>query len=121
MSFTVCNILGVPINNVNLNEALGLVLLYLEDNEKKIVFTPNPEFVMNAIKDKEFMDILNKSNLNIPDGIGIIIGGKMLGYNMRERVPGYDLVQNIFYKIKNIKNIFGIESMQIEPKCIHFC
>ena len=101
MSFTVCNILGVPINNVNLNEALGLVLLYLEDNEKKIVFTPNPEFVMNAIKDKEFMDILNKSNLNIPDGIGIIIGGKMLGYNMRERVPGYDLVQNIFYKIKN--------------------
>ena len=34
MSFTVCNILGVPINNVNLNEALGLVLLYLEENEK---------------------------------------------------------------------------------------
>lgn len=101
MSFTICNILGVPINNVNLNEASGLVLLYLDNDEKKIVFTPNPEFIMNAIKDKEFMDILNKSNLNIPDGIGIIIGGKMLGYKMRERVPGYDLVQSIFYKIKN--------------------
>ena len=101
MSFTVCNILGVPINNVNLNEALGLVLLYLEHNEKKIIFTPNPEFIMNALNDKDFMEILNKSNLNIPDGIGVVIGAKMLGYNIRERVPGFDLIQGIFYKIKN--------------------
>ena len=60
MSFTTCNILGVPINNVNLNEALNLVLLYLEENEKKMIFTPNPEFVINALEDKEFMEILNK-------------------------------------------------------------
>lgn len=100
MSFTVCNILGVPINNVNLNEALGLVLLYLEGNEKKVIFTPNPEFVINALEDKGFMDILNKSNLNIPDGIGIVIGGKILGYNIKERVAGFDLVQAVFNKIK---------------------
>ena len=101
MSFTTCNILGVPINNVNLNEALNLVLLYLEENEKRMIFTPNPEFVINALEDKEFMEILNKSNLNIPDGIGIVIGAKILGYNMKERVPGYDLTQKIFSKIKN--------------------
>ncbi len=101
MSFTVCNILGVPINNVNLNEALGLVLLYLEDNEKKIIFTPNPEFIMNAINDKEFMDILNKSNLNIADGIGVVIGARILGYNIKERVAGFDLVQSLFSNIKN--------------------
>lgn len=101
MSFKVCNILGVPINNVNLNEALNLVLLYLEGNEKKIVFTPNPEFIINALEDNEFMEILNKSNLNIPDGIGVVIGAKILGYNMRERVAGFDLVQSIFKRIKN--------------------
>ncbi|WP_317367190.1 WecB/TagA/CpsF family glycosyltransferase [uncultured Tyzzerella sp.] len=101
MSFTVCNILGVPINNVNLNEAIGLVLLYLEKNEKKIIFTPNPEFIINAINDREFMEILNKSDLNIADGIGVVIGARMLGYNIRERVPGFDLVQGVFSKIKN--------------------
>lgn len=101
MSFTVCNILGVPINNVNLNEALSLVLLYLENNDKKIIFTPNPEFVMNALKDKEFMEILNKSNLNIADGIGIVIGAKILGYNLKERVAGFDLVQKVFFNLKN--------------------
>ena len=101
MSFTVCNILGVPINNVNLNEALGLVLLYLEENEKKIIFTPNPEFIMNALTDSQFKKILNESNLNIPDGIGVVIGAKILGYNLKERVAGFDLVQKIFSRIKN--------------------
>ncbi|WP_250277928.1 WecB/TagA/CpsF family glycosyltransferase [[Clostridium] colinum] len=101
MSSTICNILGVPINNITLNEALNLVLLFLENDEKKLIFTPNPEFIMNALQDDEFMDILNKSNLNIPDGIGVVIGGKMLGYNIRKRVAGFDLIQNIFSKIKN--------------------
>lgn len=101
MSFTVCNILGVPINNVNLNEALGLVLLYLEENEKKIIFTPNPEFIMNALTDSQFKKILNESNLNIPDGIGVVIGAKILGYNLKDRVAGFDLVQKIFSRIKN--------------------
>lgn len=105
MSFTSCNILGVRINNVNLNEATAISLLYIDDKEtdKKIIFTPNPEFIINAIKDKEFMKILNESNLNIPDGIGVVIAGKILGYHLKERVAGYDLVQNIFYKIKHRK------------------
>lgn len=113
MSFTVCNILGVPINNVNLNEALGLVLLYLDGDEKKVIFTPNPEFVINALEDKQFMDILNKSSLNIPDGIGILIGGKILGYNIKERVAGFDLVQAIFSKIKYTdKTVYFLGSSQ---------
>lgn len=102
MSFTVCNILGVPINNVNLNEATTLALLYLEKEEKNLIFTPNPEFIINALEDKDFMHILNSSSLNVPDGIGVVIGSKILGYPLKERVAGYDLVQNIFYKIKNL-------------------
>lgn len=121
MSFTTCNILGVPINNINLKEAVALVLLYLENDEKKMIFTPNPEFIINALEDKEFMDILNKSNLNIPDGIGVVIGGKILGYKMRERVAGFDLVQNIFYKIKNTdKTVYFLgaseETIQLAKK-----
>lgn len=104
MSFVICDIIGVPINNINMNEAVSLVLLYMDEEKKdeaKIIFTPNPEFVMNALKDEEFMEILNNSTLNIADGIGIVIGSKILGKPLRERVAGYDLTQNIFSKIKN--------------------
>lgn len=111
MSFVVCDILGVPINNLNMNEASSLVLLYMDEENKnennelikdaKIIFTPNPEFVMLALKDKSFMKILNSSDLNIADGIGVVIGSKILGYPLKERVAGYDLTQNIFNIIKN--------------------
>lgn len=103
MSFVICDIIGVPINNINMNEAVSLVLLYMEEEkeEAKIVFTPNPEFVMNALKDEKFMDILNNSDLNIADGIGVVICSKILGSPLKERVAGYDLVQNIFSIIKN--------------------
>lgn len=98
MSFVVCDIIGVPINNVNINEAVSLALLYMDEKKEdtKTIFTPNPEFIMNALKDEEFMQILNKSSLNIADGIGVVIASKILGYPLRERVAGYDLVQNLF-------------------------
>lgn len=118
MSFVTCDILGVPINNVNMNEALSLVLLYVNEEKNaeesaKMIFTPNPEFVMNALKNEKFMQILNKSNLNIADGIGIVIASKILGYPLRERVAGYDLVQNIFANIKNTgKTVYFLGSSE---------
>lgn len=97
----ICNILGVNFNNLNLNEVTQLVLLFLEKDKKKVIFTPNPEFVMLAKKDKEFMKTLNSSDINIPDGIGVVIGSKILGIPLKERVAGYDLVQNLFYYLNN--------------------
>jgi len=41
------------------------------------VVTPNTEFLMLARKDKEFAEILNKAEISIPDGAGIILAKKM--------------------------------------------
>lgn len=115
MSFVVCDIIGVPINNINLNEAVALVILYLEneDNEKKVIFTPNPEFVINALNDNEFMEILKKSDLNVADGIGIVIGSRILRCPLKERVPGFDLIQGIFSKIRNLdKTVYFLGASQ---------
>lgn len=97
----VCSILGVPFNNITHKEAVELVCSYLDGNEKKMIFTPNPEFVMEALNNTEFMKILNEGNLLVPDGIGIIIASKILGKPLKERVAGCDLVHDVFDKIKS--------------------
>lgn len=106
---SVVNILGIPINNLNINEATSLSLIFMEENYSlpKIIFTPNPEFILNALQDDEFMKILNSSDLNIPDGIGVIIASKILNSPLKQRVAGYDLVQNLFnsMRLKN-KTVF---------------
>lgn len=109
----ICNILGVNFNNLNLNEVTKLILIFLEQDEKKVIFTPNPEFVIEAKNNPDFMKILNSSNINIPDGIGVVIGSKILGNSLKERVAGYDLVQNLFYHLNRTdKKIYFLGSTE---------
>lgn len=96
-----CKILGVNIDNITRVKAKNTLLEFLNGNSSKIVFTPNPEFIMAAQKDAEFMEILNKSDLNVPDGIGVVIASKFTNNKLPERVAGYDLLQEIFSEIKN--------------------
>lgn len=95
------DILGVKFNNVTHKEAVDILKCFLDDGKKHPVYTPNPEIVMAARKDPEFMKILNKADLVVPDGIGVVIASKITGCRLKERVAGYDLVQGLFSEIKN--------------------
>ncbi len=95
------NVLGVNFNNVTHDEAVYMLLSFLREKKNHAVYTPNPEIVMEAAKDKTFMDILNKGDLVVPDGIGVVIASKFVKNRLKERVAGFDLVQGLFDKIKN--------------------
>ena len=53
------------------------------------VVTINPEMINNAVQNPEFAEIINNAELVIPDGIGVQIGLKILGYNVR-RIAGME-------------------------------
>ena len=53
------------------------------------VVTINPEMINNAMQNSEFAEIINNAELVIPDGIGVQIGLKILGYNVR-RIAGIE-------------------------------
>ncbi|MCS6772648.1 MAG: WecB/TagA/CpsF family glycosyltransferase [Thermoflexales bacterium] len=55
--------------------------------------TVNPEFIMAAQRDPEFMALLQQTALNVPDGVGVLWAARRLGQPLRERVAGVDLVQ----------------------------
>jgi len=71
-------VLGVRIDDVSLEEAV---------NYRGLIFTPNPEFLVEANKNPEFKKLLNSSDLNIPDGFGL-----QLVAGIKNRVPGVDLM-----------------------------
>ena len=96
-----CNILGVKFTNISPSGAVDRLLGYLDEDSKNMVFTPNPEMVMEARKNDEFMKILNSSSMNVPDGIGIIYGSKFTDVKIKERVAGYDMLLGAFDKMKD--------------------
>ena len=97
----ITDILGVPFDVISMDEAVKRVIGYLSGSGQHMVCTPNPEIVMEAQEDKELMNILNAADLIVPDGIGIVMASKFCKEKIKERVAGYDLVQNIFEKLKD--------------------
>ena len=59
------------------------------------VATVNAEFVMKAQKDREFREVLNHSDLTIPDGMGVVWAARLFGLRISERIAGVDTVERL--------------------------
>jgi len=89
-------VLDVGITNSTKQEVLEYIIKGLEKNGKKyFIVTPNPEILVLANKAKEYKKILNKAGVAIPDGIGIVISGKILGITFKERITGVELLESL--------------------------
>lgn len=89
------DILGVRVDDVTYVEALDLIERFIQERGPHVVVTPNPEFVMLARGDAGFRDLLARSALAIPDGIGLLWAARWLGTPLREHVRGTDLVHRL--------------------------
>lgn len=65
--------------------------------KKKFVITANPETLMIGEENAEFDAILKSDDTVItPDGIGVVKAAEMLGYAVKGRVTGVEIVQGLF-------------------------
>lgn len=75
---------GLNIDSFSFEEAIE----YAKNISGQVV-TINPEMIDNAVKNKDFAEIINSAELVIPDGIGVEIGLKIMGFNVR-RIAGIE-------------------------------
>ncbi len=83
-------ILGVPIHPVTYDLFLDVVDQFVQEGEPRQICTANPEFVMTARRTPQFMQVLQKAALVLPDGAGLLWAAKRLGTPLPERVTGSD-------------------------------
>lgn len=81
---------NLPIDTFTFAEALDYA-------EKGQVITINPEMIFYASKNPGFAQIVKDAELVIPDGIGVQLGLKILGYNVR-RIAGVEFSRKILEK-----------------------
>ncbi|MBQ1510477.1 MAG: WecB/TagA/CpsF family glycosyltransferase [Selenomonadaceae bacterium] len=94
MSYKV-DILGVQVDSLTMAEAVDKADQFMEEKACVLIATANAEMIMRATHDKELRDILNAAALVVPDGAGTVWAAHHLGYQMPERVAGYDLAQEL--------------------------
>lgn len=102
-SFQNISILGVRFDLIGFHQAAGIVCDWLNDNEKRYIVTPNPEFVVAAQKNAEFKRILKNADLSITDGLGIQIAARFLGMPVPHRITGTDFMQELCKKFADAR------------------
>src|SRR5215211_4629583 len=85
-------VLGVRVDDVTYAEALDLLRAAIASRQPLVVTTPNPEIVMLARRHPRLKNALEQANLNIPDGIGLLVAAWLNRDRLREHVQGTDLV-----------------------------
>jgi N-acetylglucosaminyldiphosphoundecaprenol N-acetyl-beta-D-mannosaminyltransferase len=80
------DILNVPFSTLYQSEILELIKKILSQPARQFFLaTPNPEMLLAAEKDPNFLKILQHTNLNIPDGNGIIWANLFLRHTERNK------------------------------------
>ena len=88
-------ILGVPIDNLSLEDVLRIIERYIKDGGFHQIATANVDFLIKAIEDDELMGILHECSMVLPDGMPVVWASHLLRHPLRERVTGADIVPRL--------------------------
>ncbi|MGC9333246.1 MAG: WecB/TagA/CpsF family glycosyltransferase [Anaerolineae bacterium] len=82
--------LGVRVDDATYADLLARMRAFVESGQPHHIVTLNPEMLVLAARDPGFRRLLNAADLNVPDGIGLMLAARLLGHPLRERVTGSD-------------------------------
>jgi N-acetylglucosaminyldiphosphoundecaprenol N-acetyl-beta-D-mannosaminyltransferase len=89
------DILGVPIDRVNMDDAVTRVHRFMSEDRPHMIVTADSAGVVIAQHDPELLGIMRAADLITPDSAGILLAAKLLGTPLKERVCGIDVAQQI--------------------------
>ncbi|MCY9807115.1 WecB/TagA/CpsF family glycosyltransferase [Lentilactobacillus senioris] len=103
------SILNIPFDVTTLSEFTSKLHTKINNHQNTFVVTANPEIVMYANQHPEYRKTISSADAIVADGIGIIIGAKMLDTPLPERVTGYDIFTDLLtWGNNNHKSAFFI-------------
>lgn len=91
-------ILGVGFSRLTMAEALEEISTYMVQLKPHLIVTANPETVMLAQDDQLLGEILERADLVVADGIGVVWASRILGQPVPERIPGIELAEGLLRK-----------------------
>lgn len=71
-------IAGLKIDSTSKAEFLSVLQAQIAAGQKTWVTTPYSEFLLYALKDPSLMEVLNRADFAVPDGIGLFVAKKFL-------------------------------------------
>ncbi|PIR74725.1 MAG: hypothetical protein COU35_00965 [Candidatus Magasanikbacteria bacterium CG10_big_fil_rev_8_21_14_0_10_47_10] len=103
------SLLGIQIDTVSKEEALQKARVFLRGSGQHMIFTPNPEMLVAANTDAYFQDVLNAADINLCDGVGLLL---FAGHSV-SRIAGVDFMTELLRLAEDMnKKVYFLGSGQ---------
>ncbi len=89
------DVMGVGFDNLTKSEFTAKAERMLAEKERGYCVTPNAEIVYESIQDDGFRQLLNDASMVLPDGAGVVLGAKILGTPLKEKVAGIEFGEEV--------------------------
>jgi N-acetylglucosaminyldiphosphoundecaprenol N-acetyl-beta-D-mannosaminyltransferase len=83
-------ILGVHINNLTVSQLHSCLVFYIKESCKALVLHANVHGLNVSYKNSWFRDFLNSAQIVFCDGAGVMLGARILGYSISQRITYAD-------------------------------
>ena len=89
------NFIGIPLDNLTMSETLDRIENSIFNNKQIHHCVINASKVVNMQSDKKLQESVISSDIINADGMSIVWAARFLGYEIKERVSGIDLMDNL--------------------------
>jgi N-acetylglucosaminyldiphosphoundecaprenol N-acetyl-beta-D-mannosaminyltransferase len=90
-----CNILRLKVNTLSFNDVIKKILNWTSMDTSKAIFLSNVHMCMEVHDKKKYRQIVNSSDLSLPDGRPIYWALKLMGNKNIDQIRGYDLTEKL--------------------------
>ncbi len=94
-AFEEIHILGCKVHSVTMAQTMEAAKRFIESGKAHYIVTADSSGIVNAQEDDEFRRIINSADLVTPDSMGILIGARLVGTPVPERVSGVDIAHDL--------------------------
>ncbi len=100
------SLLGAPIDAVTPAEAVARLREMLANPGQNHVMTPNNEMLVYAASHPDFLALLQRTALNIPDSTGVVWAMQRAGATNQQRVTGVDTITALCAELDESAPVF---------------
>lgn len=88
-------VLGACYDNVTMCEAIDAARALLQSDATGYVVTPNAEIAYEALHSEPLRTVLNRAQLVLPDGAGVVLASKLVRTPLKQKVAGFDFAMQL--------------------------
>ncbi len=90
-----CDVFKVKCDLIAYDAAIETIERWRQNGKRRYVAMVNPYSVVQCHRDKELCEAVDRADMNLPDGVGIILAASLLGYRHKGRVTGPTLMLKV--------------------------